>query len=454
MIYLIATIAALTGFLFGFDEGIMSGVLPAIQKDFNLNAAETGFMMGLLPFGALLSSAITGKLSDWLGRLSILHLVPIVFTIAILMIVFTESYQVLYCARFLLGISIGMSMVVSPMYIAETAPKEIRGKLITCFQLAITIGILTAYVLNLINAFNAAIFPWRWMFCTGLIPAAALFFGSLLLLESPRWLCANKKKAKAEQVLHRLFRSPSRVEQELVDIELAIKKGRTQKKPWKYLISPQVRPALALGVLLFFFQQLSGINVIIYYAPIIFNELQLGSSMASLMATVGVGTLNVLMTFLAMRWVEKMGRRPLLMLGFIGAAISLFVIAVIAFFDIQSLNWFSAVCIFIYIAFFAVSLGPLPWVMTPEIFPLKVRGEGASCSAASNWLFNTLVVATFPVLLHSVGIGITFACYSASCVLGYLFSLRYAPETKNLSLEKIEEHLHSRKPFRMLGRKH
>lgn len=453
MIYLIATIAALTGFLFGFDEGIMSGVLPAIQEDFNLNAGQTGFMMGLLPFGALLSSAITGKLSDWMGRLSILHLVPIIFTIAILMIVMTESYETLYFARFLLGVSIGMSMVVSPMYIAETAPKEIRGKLITCFQLAITIGILSAYILNLINAFNVDAFPWRWMFCTGLIPAAALFFGSLLLLESPRWLCAKQKKAKAAEVLHRLFRSPSRVEQELVDIELAIKKGRAQKRPWRYLISPQVRPCLALGILLFFFQQLSGINVIIYYAPIIFNELQLGSTTASLLATVGVGTLNVLMTLVAMRWVEKMGRRPLLMLGFLGAAVSLLFIAMIAFFNIESLNWFSAVCIFIYIAFFAVSLGPLPWVMTPEIFPLKVRGEGASCSAASNWLFNTLVVATFPILLQNVGIGITFAFYSGSCILGYLFSLRYAPETKNLSLEKIEAYVHSNKPFRMLGRK-
>ncbi len=203
--------------------------------------------------------------------------------------------------------------------------------------------------------------------------------------------------------------------------------------------------------MLFFFQQLSGINVIIYYAPTIFSKLHLGTEFSTLLATVGVGALNVLMTLFAMRWVEKMGRRPLLLLGFLGTTFSLLVIAVIAYFQLDQMSWIAALCIFVYIAFFAMSLGPLPWVMMPEIFPLAVRGQGASFSAASNWLFNTLVVASFPIMLHTMGIGPTFACYAIACILGYFFSLRYVPETKHLSLEEIEAHVQSGRPFRKLG---
>lgn len=454
MIYLIAMIAALTGFLFGFDEGIMSGVLSSIQKDFGLDDKQTGFMMGLLPFGALASSLITGKLCDWCGRLSVLRLVPVIFALAIFLVIGTHSYIALCLARLLLGVSIGMSVVVSPLYIAETAPSEIRGRLIVYFQLAITIGILISYILNVLNASHEMYLPWRWMFGVGFIPAAILFLGALFLPESPRWLCMQGEMDRAEAVLRHLYTANSnkRAKEAADEIAESIRKEHLQRKnQWKALFSKKVRPCLAVGVLLFFFQQMSGINVIIYYAPIIFNKLHLGGHMASLLATVGVGTVNVLLTLVAMRWVEKMGRRPLLLLGFAGTAVSLLIIAIISFLGIESLGWLAAVCVFIYIAFFAVSLGPLPWVMMPEVFPLNARGAGSSCSAASNWLFNTLVVATFPILLQNIGIGLTFAFYAIACVVGYLFAMRYVPETKYLSLEEIEAHIHSGKPFRTLN---
>lgn len=455
MIYLIAMIAALTGFLFGFDEGIMSGVLASIKTDFGLNDKQTGFMMGLLPFGALVSSCLTGKFCDWIGRVQVLRLVPIIFAIAIWLIIGTHSYKALCIARLLLGVSIGMSVVVSPLYIAETAPSEIRGKLVVYFQLAITIGILISYILNVLNASHEMYLPWRWMFGVGFIPAALLFVGALFLPESPRWLCAHGEKQKAEGILQNIYslRSAKRAKEEIAEIEDSIHKEQRRKRDWRAILSKNIRPCLSLGVLLFFFQQLSGINVIIYYAPIIFSKLNLGSEMANLLATVGVGTVNVLMTFVAMRWVEKMGRHPLLLIGFAGTAISLLAIAFISYFHLDTLNWLAALCIFIYIAFFAVSLGPLPWVMMPEIFPLAVRGEGASCSAASNWFFNTIVVATFPILLHNIGIGPTFAFYALACIVGYFYAMRYVPETKYLSLETIEEHVRSGKPFRLLNRK-
>lgn len=451
MVYLIAFISALTGFLFGFDEGIMSGVLASIKSDFYLNDKQVGFMMGLMPFGALISACLIGRFSDWAGRLRILYAVPILFSLAICILILTSSYSLLCVARLLLGVSIGMSVVISPLYIAETAPSEIRGKLVIYFQLAITLGILCSYLVNLLAVDHL---PWRWMFATGFVPSALLFAGAFFLPESPRWLCAQGNFDEARRSLQKLYNfngDPShRVEKELKAIEDSIK-NENKKNVWKELFSKFIRPSLFLGCLLFFFQQLSGINVVIYYAPIIFKKMQLGGNLATLLATVGIGVVNVLFTLVSMRWVEKMGRRPLLIVGFVGTAITLFLIALITYLDIPEIRWVAALCLFLYIAAFAVSLGPLPWVMMPEIFPLKVRGQGASLSAGSNWAFNTIVVATFPILLHDFGISATFALYGISCVAGLLFTLRYVPETKNLSLEKIEEHVRSGKPLRTLG---
>lgn len=451
MFYLIAFVSAITGFLFGFDSGIISGALEAISTEFQLTSYETGVLIGLIPFGALISSFLTGRVADRIGRLRVLYLIAIIFSLALIGILVTHSFALLCLMRFLLGISIGMSIVVTPLYIAETAPTEIRGKLVAGFQLAITLGILSAY---LINVFAIGKISWRWTFAIGLIPSTALFIGALFLPESPRWLFLKGKTKQAHQVLFRLYSKkfhPDRVEHELA----VIKKSIVKKKNvgvWKELFSKRSFPCLLLGIALFFFQQVSGINVVIYFAPKIFQHVQIGTNSAALLATVGVGTINVLMTFVAMNLVEKRGRRPLLLLGFIGAAVSLGMIAFFTQFDGPAFQWLSAISIFLYIAAFAISLGPLPFILISEVFPLKIRGQGMSLSAAGNWAFNTLVVASFPILLELMGISLVFLFYSAACVAGLLFALRYVPETKGLSLEEIEEHVHSRKPLRKLGR--
>lgn len=451
MVYFIAAIAALTGFLFGFDEGIMSGVLKNIKEEFSLTDSQVGITMGVLPFGALLSAFVTGRIADWIGRRPVLFSVPIIFSVGILLICSGWiSYEVLCIARFLLGISIGISVVIGPLYIAETAPENSRGKLVTCFQLAITLGIFFSYALNLINASLVTQLSWRWMFAAGLIPSTLIFIGAFFLPESPRWLCSKKKHKEAEVVLQQLH-SKSQASKALKEIEFTIKKEK-KTSLWKALFTKQIRPVLALGILLFFFQQLSGINVIIYYAPIIFQKMQLGSHLVTLLATVGIGAVNVLATFIAIRFVEKIGRRTLFIWGFAGTAASLLLIAIMTYLDIPELRWVSAAALFAYIIAFAASIGPLPWVMMPEIFPLNVRGQGSSLSAGSNWVFNTLVVASFPILLHNWGISLTFAFYAIACFAGLLFVLRYLPETKQLSLEKIEAHVRSKKPFRLLGR--
>jgi sugar porter (SP) family MFS transporter len=451
MLFLISIISALTGFLFGFDEGITSGVLDTINKDFNLTHHETGFMMGLLPFGALIAACLTGRFSDWVGRLHVLYLIAIFFSLATIGILVTHSFTVLCLMRVLLGLSIGMSVVVTPMYIAETAPTKIRGKLVVYFQLAITLGILCAYLINL---FVVGSLPWRWVFAMGLIPSIALFVGALFLPESPRWLYIKGKKTEAHRILTNLYGRkyhPKEIEKELLGIKKSIDKEK-KMGVWKDLLSHRSLPCLILGVALFFFQQVSGINVVIYYAPTIFQSMQLGSTSITLLATVGIGTLNVLMTLVAMQWVEKWGRRPLLIAGFAGAALSLGLIAFATSFQGAFFQWVAAVSVFLFIAFFALGLGPLPYILISEVFPIKIRGQGMSLSAASNWIFNTLVVASFPILLQELGISLVFLFYAIACVIGLLFAIRYTPETKGVSLEEIEEHVHSKKPLRLLGR--
>ncbi len=452
MIYLIALVASLTGFLFGFDEGIISGVLKQIQADFSMTHAQVGFMMGLMPFGALVAACLIGRFSDWSGRRMVLFLVPIFFTAGILMIVFSSSYILLCIARICLGASIGMSVVVSPLYIAEAAPFEIRGKLVIYFQLAITIGIFISYLINL---FAVDVLPWRLIFSIGLIPSTILFLGAFFLPESPRWLCATGKIMAAEMALKKLHGSHYTSNEIKAELELIQESIRTESKKsmWKELFSKKMRPVVALGMLLFFFQQVSGINVVIYYAPIIFEKMNLGSDYANLLATVGIGALNVFMTIVAMRLIEKLGRRLLLILGFLGTGIALVLVSIITYIDLPEIRWIAAISLFVYIAAFAIGLGPLPWVMMSEIFPLKIRGQGASLSAGTNWAFNTIVVATFPSLLHDVGISMTFAFYALACIIGLFYSMRYVPETKGLELEKIEKYIRTGNPLRKLGRK-
>jgi sugar porter (SP) family MFS transporter len=457
MIWLIAVIASMTGFLFGFDEGIVSGVLWIIQKDFDLTAADTGLMMGLLPFGALVAALLTGRFSDWIGRLGVLYLIAIIFSAATLGIIFTDSFFVLCMMRLCLGISVGMSVVVVPLYLAETAPSSIRGRLITCFQLAIGTGVLAAYIINWILA---GTLYWRWVFALGLVSCLILFIGLFFLPESPRWLYAHGKKQQARDILLKFSckecnqSETSRYDE--IDANLALMHELALKEKnmnaFGELFSKQFSATIVLGLLLFFFQQLSGINAIIYYAPTIFDSMHMGLETTKLLVTVGLGTVGVIMNFVSLRLVETVGRRPLLIFGFTGAVISLGIIAGMTYFAPGAFLWLLAACLVLFIAAFAVGLASLPYIMASELFPSKARGLGMSLSAASNWGFNVLVVASFPILLENIGISAVFLFYAVASLLGLLYVLRYVPETKGIPLEKIEEYLLSNQPLRELGR--
>jgi sugar porter (SP) family MFS transporter len=283
-----------------------------------------------------------------------------------------------------------------------------------------------------------------------------LFF----LPESPRWLYAHGKKQQARDILLKFSckecnqSETSRYDE--IDANLALMHELALKEKnmnaFGELFSKQFSATIVLGLLLFFFQQLSGINAIIYYAPTIFDSMHMGLETTKLLVTVGLGTVGVIMNFVSLRLVETVGRRPLLIFGFTGAVISLGIIAGMTYFAPGAFLWLLAACLVLFIAAFAVGLASLPYIMASELFPSKARGLGMSLSAASNWGFNVLVVASFPILLENIGISAVFLFYAVASLLGLLYVLRYVPETKGIPLENIEEYLLSNQPLRELGR--
>jgi sugar porter (SP) family MFS transporter len=293
---------------------------------------------------------------------------------------------------------------------------------------------------------------WRAMFGLGAVPGLLFFIGLMFLPESPRWLVLRGLLDKARASLERLRGAGAPVERELDEIVRTARAEAGQKTSYAALLEPTIRPALIVGMGLFFLQQLSGINAVIYYAPEIFNHAGFDSGETQILATVGVGTVNFLTTILAMYLIDRMGRRPLLVLGFVGTAATMLLIAFAVLNPTLVPTWVVIVALLLYIASFAISLGPLPHVMMSEIFPLNVRGPGMSMASISNWGFNFLVVFAFPLMLADIGLASTFTIFAIICLGGVFFTLARVPETTGHSLEAIEAHLKSGRPFVKLRR--
>jgi sugar porter (SP) family MFS transporter len=449
MIYFLASVAAIAGFLFGYDEGIIAVARPLLDSDYTMSPLVAGFMTAAVPLGALAAAIAAGPIADHFGRRRVLMFAAALFTLGALIASAITAIWMLVLARLVLGLAIGTAAVAAPLYIAETAPQKIRGSMVATYQLAITIGIVIAYLTGLLIA-GAGM--WRLMFGLGAVPGLLFLIGLAFLPESPRWLVLKRSAKEAQESLRRLRGLEWDIDSEMVDIVRTAQAEADRHAGYRTLLEPTVRPALLVAMGLFFLQQLSGINAVIYYAPEIFQQAGFDSADTRMFATIGIGTVNLLTTVLAIFLIDRIGRRPLLVLGFTGTASTMLVIAVAIVYPALLPGKLVIGMLMLYIASFAISVGPLPHVLMSEIFPLRVRGPGMSAASISNWGFNFVVVFAFPLMLAGPGLAATFTLFAVICLGGIVFTLTRVPETTGHSLEEIEKHLKSGLPLVALGR--
>lgn len=431
---------ALGGLLFGFDTGIISGASPLIETNFSLNIAETGFITSSVLIGSSLGALSIGPLADHYGRRKLLILAAILFLVGSSLSMVAMGFVSMVIARIILGLAVGSASALTPAYLAELAPADRRGSLGTMFQLMVTLGILLAYVSNLgfLHHNLLGIRDWRWMLGSALIPAAALLIGGLLLPESPRFLVEKGKVDDARNVL-KYLRQDSDVnpEKELHDIQSI---AHQQKGGLKELFTV-ARPAVIVAVGIMLLQQLVGINSVIYFLPQVFIKGFGFAESSAIWISVGIGIVNFLVTIIAYSVMDKFDRKKLLIFGSIVMAVSLGILAVMNFtMSVQQTAVPTMILIAIYIFGFAISWGPIAWVMIGEIFPLSVRGVGSSIGSAANWIGNFIVSQFFLVLLDAFhnNVGGPFAIFAVFSVLSIFFVHYLVPETRGKSLEQIE----------------
>jgi MFS transporter, SP family, galactose:H+ symporter len=440
IIYFIAAVAATGGLLFGFDTGVINVALPSLREQLQLSPSQESMVVGAVLFGAMFGPFISGFLTDKLGRKKINIIASLIFVVGSILAAIAPDTNSLIAGRLLLGLAIGIVAATVPLYLAELSPKDKRGRMVTFFQLAITLGILLSYVVGYI--FGDAENAWRMMFWAGFVPAIILFVGMLLVPESPRWLLTKGRNEEALKVLNQLRTSDEALAEYNETLKL-LEEEKLNKSSWMELFMPKLRIPLFIGIGIFAIQQFSGINAIIYYSTDIFKSL-FSDSQATL-ATVGVGIVNSLATILGMQFLDKWGRKPLLYTGLIGTAVCLGTVGLAFLFESSlpaGLRQMMLVGgIYTYIIFFAISLGPLGWLLISEVYPLKIRGFASSMGSFNHWFFDLMVAISFP-LMRATSLGKNggiFFIYMLVVLLGLFFAKFVVFETKGLSLEDIEK---------------
>jgi sugar porter (SP) family MFS transporter len=435
-----AAVAALGGFLFGFDTGIISGALLFIKQEFGLSAGLQQLVVGSLLLAAVVGALLGGPISDAWGRKRTLILAALVFGVGALVASYSPNLAVLVVARVLLGLAIGIASMIVPVYIAEIAPPRVRGALVSLQQFMITVGIMVSYLVSYAFSGSGA---WRWMLGVGMIPAAILLVGMLPLPESPRWLLAKDRRQDALSVLHRIRHEEHNPEAELAEIE-AVHKMQAGVS-YRDLFRPSVRPALIVGVGIAFINQMVGVNAVIYYAPTILKDAGFSSS-AAILATTGVGILNMLVTLCALLLIDRVGRRPLLLVGISGVLLALIVLGA-AYLLPGGPSGAGVLLVgglLVYIASFAASLGIAIWLLNAEVYPLEVRGKGAAAGAFTHWVLDFVIASTVLTLIATITPTGMFWFYGLFAILGIIFVLRRVPETKGKTLEEVSDALASR----------
>ncbi len=453
-IILITLVATIGGFLFGYDSGVINGTVDGLQKAFHSDSAGTGFNVASILLGCAAGAFMAGWLADKFGRRTILIIASLCFTASALGAGLSQSSIQFIFVRVLGGLAVGAASVLAPAYISEVTPAKYRGALSSVQQIAIITGLFASFLSNYLLARIAGgsteilalgLEAWRWMFWVMMIPSVVFFFSLLFIPESPRFLVANGKKDKALAVLTRLMGDEAKAK--LDEIDASLVSDHHRPKLTDVLDSKRLfRPIVWVGIGLATFQQLVGINVVFYYGAVLWKSAGFKESDALLINVIS-GAVSIVACFIATALIDRVGRKPLLLIGSIGMTVTLGAMAAVfatASTSGGSLELSGAagpvalVAANLYVMFFNVSWGPVMWVMLGEMFPNQIRGSGLAISGLAQWLANFGITMTFPMLLTGIGLGGAYGLYTAGAIISIIFIVKFVHETKGIELEKMQ----------------
>lgn len=420
--------------LYGYDMGVISGALLYLKNDIPLTPSMQGLVVASMLFGAIFGSGFSGPLSEKLGRRRLVFIISIIFIVGTLVLALAPTVEIVVLGRFIIGLAVGGSTAIVPVYLSELAPTDARGSLSSLNQLMITIGILSSYLVNYaLSPFEA----WRWMLGLAVVPSFILMIGVIFMPESPRWLLEKRGEKAARDVMKLTYPDHE------IDIEIANMKkiSSISESTWDVLKSPWLRTTIIIGSVFALLQQLIGINAIIHYAPTIFHKAGLGDS-ASILSTVGIGVVNVLVTIVAILIIDKIDRKKLLMMGNLGMVFSLLAMSLLIWLlGVDASVWIIIVCLALFIVFFGLSWGPVLWVMLPELFPMRARGAATGIAALVLSIGSLLVAYLFPIISSVLNVQQVFLIFAVIGIIAFFFVMKFLPETRGRSLEQIEADL-------------
>lgn len=435
-LFFVCLVAAMGGLLFGFDTSVISGAIEFMQSPevFHLTPLEKGWAVGCILIGCMFGAGCAGKPSQVYGRKKMLLVTSVIFLLSTLGCAFAVNYTTFVVFRMIAGVSVGAASMLSPLYISEIAPAHLRGRMVSLNQFAIFSGQVLAFVSNHLLVDVGGVDNWRWMLGVMVVPCVLFLVCLLFVPESPRWLVTNRCDDKAFRVLSRIS-GPETARAELDEIRYSV--GHGVEGTFRELFRGKMFKLLLIGIMLSVFQQVTGINVMMYYAPDVFKSTGMGNDSA-IYYTMIMGMVNLIFVTVSILFVDKVGRRKLMIFGPAGMGFFMFCISV-AYFTGNFTGMLPLLLMMGYLAFFALSLGPIVWVLLGEIFPNRIRSRAVSVSILAMWAANFLVSFTFPILKESLGSGFTFLIYGVMCVACVVFVCRCIVETKGKTLEQIEK---------------